>query len=237
RLLSEQCHARVPVYREPLDDVIGFVHVKDVLAPVADRRPVKLAPLLRKVLVVAPSLPVFDLLVQMRQTRTHIAMVVDEFGGIDGLVTIEDVIEEIVGEIEDEHDDADKPKLIERPDGSLIADGRTSIEALRERGEAPLLPPEQEEGVDTLAGRGGALAGPRRDHQASCRPGVRSPRRRSAPHQARACARVARRTRALGRRCLTRRSAWRSAPRGRSPPCSAGRCGWPSCRDGAVSGW
>src|SRR5262249_57144879 len=141
RLLSEQCHARVPVYREPLDDVIGFVHVKDVLAPVADRRPVKLAPLLRKVLVVAPSLPVFDLLVQMRQTRTHIAMVVDEFGGIDGLVTIEDVIEEIVGDIEDERDEADGPNLIERADGTLIADARTPIAALEGKEGNRLRPP------------------------------------------------------------------------------------------------
>src|SRR6185437_10889798 len=76
KLLVEYGHSRIPVYRETLDDVIGFVHVKDVLGPVADRRPAKLAPMLRKVLVVAPSLPVFDLLVQMRQTRTHIAMVV-----------------------------------------------------------------------------------------------------------------------------------------------------------------
>src|ERR1044071_7017222 len=107
-------HSRVPVYRETLDDVIGFVHVKDVLGPVADRRPVKLSRLLRKVLFVAPSVPILDMLVQMRQARTHIAMVVDEFGGIDGLVTIEDVIEEIVGEIEDEHDVAEAPMLIER---------------------------------------------------------------------------------------------------------------------------
>src|SRR6266446_5321580 len=107
KCMVEHGHSRVPVYRESLDDMIGFVHVKDVLAPVADRRPGTLSRLLRKVLFVAPSLPILDLLVQMRQARTHIAMVVDEFGGIDGLVTIEDLIEEIVGEIEDEHDEAD----------------------------------------------------------------------------------------------------------------------------------
>src|SRR3984957_992673 len=127
KLLIEHGHSRVPVYRETLDDVVGFVHVKDVLAPVADRRPAKLAPMIRKVLVVAPSLPVFDLLVQMRQSRTHIAMVVDEFGGIDGLVTIEDVIEEIVGDIEDEYDVDENLTLIERPDGSIVADGRIPI--------------------------------------------------------------------------------------------------------------
>src|SRR4051812_29363457 len=133
KCMVEHGHSRVPVYRETLDDVIGFIHVKDVLAPVADRRPAKLERLLRKVLYVAPSLPILDLLVQMRQARTHIAMVVDEFGGIDGLVTIEDVIEEIVGEIEDEHDVDVAPVLIERPDGSVIADARISIEALEEQ--------------------------------------------------------------------------------------------------------
>jgi magnesium and cobalt transporter len=164
KLLIEQGHSRVPVYRETLDDVIGFVHVKDVLAPVTDRRPVKLAPLLRKVLVVAPSLPVFDLLVQMRQTRTHIAMVVDEFGGIDGLVTIEDLIEEIVGDIDDEHDVDETPILIERPDGSVIADARIPIEMLEERRGAPLRHNGDHEEVDTLGGLVFALAGrvPRR---------------------------------------------------------------------------
>jgi len=130
KCMVENGHSRVPVYRETLDDVIGFIHVKDVLAPVADRRPARLEKLLRKVLYVAPSLPILDLLVQMRQARTHIAMVVDEFGGIDGLVTIENLIEEIVGDIEDEHDVPDTPTLIERPDGSVIADARMPIEAL-----------------------------------------------------------------------------------------------------------
>ena len=164
KLLIEHGHSRVPVYRETLDDVQGFVHVKDVLAPVADRHAVKLAPMLRKVLVVAPSLPVFDLLVQMRQTRTHIAMVVDEFGGIDGLVTIEDLIEEIVGEIEDEHDIDETPILIERPDGSVIADARIPIETLEERRGTLLRHNGDHEEVDTLGGLVFTLAGrvPRR---------------------------------------------------------------------------
>jgi len=159
KCMVEHGHSRVPVYRETLDDVIGFVHVKDVLAPVADLRSAKLAPLLRKVLVVAPSLPVFDLLVQMRQARTHIAMVVDEFGGIDGLVTIEDLIEEIVGEIEDEHDVDVAPTLIERPDGSIIADARIPIEMLEERFGSRLRPDGDQEEVDTLGGLVFSLAG------------------------------------------------------------------------------
>ena len=154
-----QGHSRVPVYRETLDDVIGFIHVKDVLGPVAERREPKLGPLLRKLLFVAPSVPILDLLVQMRQARTHIAMVVDEFGGIDGLVTIEDLIEEIVGEIEDEHDVADGPSLVERTDGSLIADARTPIEMLEAHQGAHLLAKGDQEEVDTLGGLVSSLAG------------------------------------------------------------------------------
>jgi CBS domain containing-hemolysin-like protein len=157
--MVENGHSRVPVYRETLDDVIGFIHVKDVLAPVAERRPAKLARLLRKVLFVAPSLPILDLLVQMRQAHTHIAMVVDEFGGIDGLVTIEDLIEEIVGEIEDEHDVDETPTMIERPDGSVIADARLPIETLEEQHGTILRPDGDGEAVDTLGGLVFTLAG------------------------------------------------------------------------------
>ncbi len=157
--MVEHGHSRVPVYRETLDDVVGIVHIKDMLPYAVDAQPIPLAKIMRKVLFVAPSLPVLDLLLQMRLSRTHMALVVDEFGGIDGLVTIENVIEEIVGDIEDEHDDADQPKLIERPDGTLIADARTPIEVLEERAAMPLLSPAQEEDVDTLGGLVGALAG------------------------------------------------------------------------------
>ena len=159
KCMIEQGHSRVPVYRETLDDVIGFIHVKDVLPPVAERRETKLAPLLRKTLFVAPSLPILDLLVQMRQARTHIAMVVDEFGGIDGVVTIEDLIEEIVGDIEDEHDEADHPSVVERADGTLIADARTPIETLEERQGIRLRPTGDQEEVDTLGGLVATLAG------------------------------------------------------------------------------
>ena len=159
KCMIEQGHSRVPVYRETLDDVIGFVHVKDLLGPAADRQPTKLEPILRKVLFVAPSLLILDLLVQMRQARTHIAMVVDEFGGIDGLVTIEDLIEEIVGEIEDEYDVAEGPNLTERADGTLIADARIPIEQLEERQGIRLRPTGEQEEVDTLGGLVSSLAG------------------------------------------------------------------------------
>jgi len=157
--LVEHGHSRVPLYRETLDDVVGIVHIKDLLPYAADGKPVPLGKLVRKVLFAAPSMPLLDLLLQMRLSRVHMALVVDEFGGIDGLITIEDVIEEIVGEIEDEHDDADQPKLIERPDGTLIADARIKIAALEER-LAGLLPAgEPEEGIESLGGLATALAG------------------------------------------------------------------------------
>jgi hemolysin (HlyC) family protein len=159
KFMVEQGHSRVPVYRETLDNVIGFVHAKDLLGPALERRETKLSLLLRKVLFVAPSVPILDLLVQMRQARTHIAMVADEFGGIDGLVTIEDLIEEIVGEIEDEHDVADGPRLAERADGTLIADARTPIEVLEEHQGVRLRPSGEQEEVDTLGGLVSSLAG------------------------------------------------------------------------------
>src|SRR5216683_235129 len=206
--IVEQGHSRVPLYRETLDDVLGMIHIKDLLPYAADGKPVPLAKIARKVLFAAPSMPVLDLLLQMRLARVHMALVVDEFGGIDGLVTIEDVIEEIVGEIEDEHDDADQPKLIERPDGSLIADARTRIAALQERVPAPLLSPEQEEGIATLGGLVGALAGrvPARGRHlprgraaraAAARGDVDRRARRLAASRLRRCPRHARRGRAL----------------------------------------
>ena len=159
RQVVEHGHSRLPLFRGTLDDVIGIIHIKDLLPYAADNKSVPLGKIARKVLFVAPSMALLDLLLQMRLSRVHMALVVDEFGGIDGLLTIEDVIEEIVGEIEDEHDDADRPKLIERPDGSLIADARIKIEALQERVPTPLLPPEQEEGIESLGGLVSALAG------------------------------------------------------------------------------
>lgn len=155
----EHGHSRVPIYRETLDDVVGMVHVKDLLPYAVDGKSVAIAKIARKVLFVAPSMPILELLLQMRQTRIHLALVVDEFGGVDGLVTIEDVIEQIVGDIEDEHDPADLPQLIERPDGSVIAEARTPIESLEHRAGRKLLPPEVEEEINTLGGLVTSLAG------------------------------------------------------------------------------
>ncbi|MEA2779037.1 MAG: hemolysin (HlyC) family protein [Rhodospirillaceae bacterium] len=152
-------HSRLPVYRESLDDVIGFVHIKDLLAPRIDGKAFDLKSILRQVLFVAPSMRVLDLLLQMRLSRQHLALVVDEFGGIDGLITIEDLVEQIVGEIEDEHDIAEGPKLLPRPDGTLVADARATIEEFEERVGPVLTPEEREADIDTLGGLVFNLAG------------------------------------------------------------------------------
>lgn len=159
RTMSTHGHSRLPVFRETLDDVIGMVHIKDVLACCTGDRPFNLASIPRQVLFVAPSMRVLDLLLQMRLSRIHMALVVDEFGGIDGLITIEDLVEEIVGEIEDEHDIDEAPKLIFRPDGTLIADARTTIDEFEEKVGPILSDEEREEDIDTLGGLVFSLTG------------------------------------------------------------------------------
>ncbi|MDE2227529.1 MAG: HlyC/CorC family transporter [Alphaproteobacteria bacterium] len=157
--MAEYGHSRLPLYRETLDDVVGVLHIKDLLPHVAAGTPVALEQIARKALFAAPTLPVLELLKQMRASRIHLALVVDEFGGVDGLITIEDVIEEIVGEIEDEHDELDRPRVVARPDGTLIADARAPLSELAARVKAPLLPSDRAEGIDTLGGLVFALAG------------------------------------------------------------------------------
>jgi CBS domain containing-hemolysin-like protein len=158
-LMGRVGHSRLPVYRGTLDDVVGLVHIKDVLPLAGGQKPLDLASVTRKVLFVAPSMRVLDLLLEMRQSRVHMALVVDEFGGIDGLITIEDLVEEIVGEITDEHDVQEGPKLLPRDDGSLLADGRTTIEEFEEQVGPVLSEEEREEDIDTLGGLVFSLAG------------------------------------------------------------------------------
>jgi CBS domain containing-hemolysin-like protein len=159
QIMSAKGHSRLPVYRETLDDVVGMVHIKDVLTCFVGEKPFDLKSILREVLFVAPSMRALDLLLQMRLSRIHMALVVDEFGGIDGLTTIEDVVEEIVGEIEDEHDVDQGPKMLARPDGSLIADARTTIEEFERRVGPVLSEEEREQDIDTLGGLVFALTG------------------------------------------------------------------------------
>jgi CBS domain containing-hemolysin-like protein len=151
RLIQAEAHSRYPVYREALDDVIGMVHIKDVLAYWGTPKKFNLRDILRRVVFVAPTLPVLDMLLDMRRSRTHMALVVDEFGGTDGLLTIEDLVEEIVGEIEDEHDVAQAPVLARRVDGTIDVNGRTPIEMLEQELGNVLSEDERRE-IDTVGG-------------------------------------------------------------------------------------
>jgi len=152
-------HSRLPVYRETLDEVVGMVHIKDVVDYVRKDKPFDLSDVLRRVLIVAPSMPVLDLLLKMRQSRVHMALVVDEYGGIDGLVTIEDLVEEIVGEIEDEHDVLQGRELLRGSDGTVVADARATIEEFEKLVGPVLSDEEREEDVDTLGGLIFTIAG------------------------------------------------------------------------------
>ncbi len=157
--IRREGHSRLPVFREQLDEIVGMVHIKDVFAYVGRPDAFKLEAILRRPLMVAPQLPVLDLLLQMRQARMHLALVVDEYGGIDGLVTIEDLVEEIVGDIADEHDEVEGPMIVERPDGSLDLDGRLSIEDFEARLGPLLSEDEREADIDTVGGLVFTLAG------------------------------------------------------------------------------
>lgn len=151
-------HSRLPVYGESLDSVVGMVHIKDVFMADVDRsRDRSLASLMRDPLFVPESMGVIELLARMRSQRVHLAIVVDEFGGTEGLVTIEDVVEEIVGEIEDEHDEAEAGMLTMLDEGLWEADARLELEELAEAVDARLSSEEDE--VETLGGLVFLLAG------------------------------------------------------------------------------
>lgn len=181
---AEANHSRVPVYRETLDDLIGMVHIKDLLAwmvknftqkkrrkstrlPDAEAAPaekvtnvksldlgktVKQAGIVREILFVPPSMPAADLLVKMQATHVHMAIVVDEYGGTDGLVTIEDIVEVIVGDISDEHDIGEEQLIRDLGKGEFVADARVPIEDVEALLKQSLLAKEAGEEADTLGG-------------------------------------------------------------------------------------
>ncbi|MCI4664647.1 MAG: hemolysin family protein [Neomegalonema sp.] len=151
----EGSHSRLPVYRETLDDPIGVVHLKDVALSHGFGPRVNdfnLSAHVREVMVVPPSMRVHALLERMQATRRHMALVVDEYGGVDGLVTIEDLIEQIVGDIEDEHDGADGPSWIEMNGGVFLVEARAEIPDFEKAAGVSLLPTDWSEEVDTLGG-------------------------------------------------------------------------------------
>ena len=161
----ESEHSRLPVYRESLDDPVGFVHIKDVFKLMAGKlahanadEPV-LGRLRRETLYVPASMRAADLLLRMQARHIHLAMVIDEFGGVDGLVTLEDVIEAVVGEIDDEHDVAEAARITPRADGVFEVDGRAELAEVENAIGRPLPNPDPEEEIDTVAGLISAIAG------------------------------------------------------------------------------
>jgi CBS domain containing-hemolysin-like protein len=165
-VFKDAAHSRLPVYRATLDDPVGMIHIKDLMAVLADephgggeRAHPPLSQLKREVLCVPPSMPLAELLVRMQATRIHMALVIDEYGGTDGLLTIEDLVEEIVGDIEDEHDIDTSPRLIRVADGTYLADARLEIPEFEETSGLDLTPDDWDEDVDTLGGLVFALLG------------------------------------------------------------------------------
>ena len=159
KAFADAGHSRLPVYRDNLDDVSGMVHIKDVFAILARNRkpPVTITKLIRQPLYVPAARGVLDVLADMRAKRIHLAVVIDEYSGTEGLVTIEDIAEEIVGDIEDEHDDAPVEMLVNVEDGIWEADARAELEDV-----ANVIDPrlgEIDEDVDTLGGLTFVLAG------------------------------------------------------------------------------
>ncbi len=158
-IFSEHGHSRIPVYRENLDNIIGMIHIKDIFAIVAKGGPFPddITPFLRQPRFVPESMGVLDLLAEMRATRIHLAIIFDEYNGTEGLVTIEDIVEEITGEIEDEHDDEPVPLLVQMDDGIWEADARAELDDVGEKIDPAL--EEIDEDVDTIGGLSFVLAG------------------------------------------------------------------------------
>jgi CBS domain containing-hemolysin-like protein len=179
KVFASAGHSRLVVYDEMLDDAVGMVHIRDLMTfmtaraevrpTVKPRRkklpaagldlkavdlsmPLSAAKLIREMLFVPPSMPAMDLLARMQTSRIHLALVVDEYGGADGVVSIEDIVEEIVGEIEDEHDEDERPNVVRQPDGSFLADARAQLEDVTATVGANFDVGEIANEVDTLAG-------------------------------------------------------------------------------------
>jgi CBS domain containing-hemolysin-like protein len=156
---AEHGHSRLPVYRDTLDSIIGMIHIKDVFAVLAsgEQPPESLEAFIRQPRFVPQNMSVLALLDEMRRTRTHLAIVLDEYSGTEGLVTIEDLVEEIVGEIEDEHDEAPEAMFAQLSPVMWEADARAELDDLAEAIDRKLS--EVEEDVDTLGGLAFVIAG------------------------------------------------------------------------------
>lgn len=150
--------SRLPVYNGNLDEIVGTIHLKDIVAAMAAGKEFIIGDNITEIPIVSPAMPILDLLLTMRQSRRHMALVVDEYGGIDGLVTIGDIVESVLGEIEDEHDTPEAPQWTENKDGTVLADARLDIDEFEERYGKVLSDDERSES-DTLGGLVFSLAG------------------------------------------------------------------------------
>ncbi len=162
RVFKEAQHSRLPIYEETLDKPVGMLHIKDViglLVPGDAPKAFDIMKLKRDVLFVPATMPVVDLLLKMRHTRVHLALVIDEYGGTEGLVSIEDLIEQIVGDIDDEHDTDAEPVIAPMPEGGFDADARARVEALQKLLKRNLTRGIGDEESDTIAGLVTTLAG------------------------------------------------------------------------------
>jgi CBS domain containing-hemolysin-like protein len=157
-LFRQYQFSRLPVHKGGLDEVVGILHIKDLLSCLLEGRDCRITDLVREATIVTPGLPLMDLFHTMREEKKPMALVLDEHGGIDGLVTINDIVEAITGDIDDEFDREDAPQVIEKADGSLVVDARMDIEDFEEKyGE--FLTEEEREDVETLGGLAFYLAG------------------------------------------------------------------------------
>lgn len=152
RIIAEKAHTRMPICRGTMDDVVGFIHIKDFVSILCDNKPFNINNIIRQLLFVPPSMKVSALLVKMQLSRVHMALVVDEYGGTGGLVTMEDLMEEIVGEIEDEHDISEEANLTQINPNLYEASARISIAELEEQLGIDLIEDAQNEEFDTLGG-------------------------------------------------------------------------------------
>jgi magnesium and cobalt transporter len=149
--ITKDSHTRIPVYKGSLDKIIGFIHVKDILSEMMSKKTFSLNKIIRKILVVSPSMKAVDLLAKMQFSRIHIAIVLDEYCGVDGLITITNLIKAIIGEIEDEHDTAQEQDYIILKDSSIEASARLSIKKLEELFQLSLTK-ENEDDFETVGG-------------------------------------------------------------------------------------
>ena len=156
--LTKANHSRVPVTGDSQDDIVGIIHIKDVLANMHSKRKFKIKEMLKEPIFIAPSMSLLDLLDEMRLKKRHMALVVDEYGGIDGLVTIEDLVEELVGEIEDEHDENSEIKIVQINSNTVTIEARASLNIIQDKLKLDLSKFVNDE-FDTLGGYIVSIAG------------------------------------------------------------------------------